>query len=91
MIKDLRTAFLFLAKMIGHFGFFTVPVDHISTGIIWTEVQEGAFGTHDVWVLLAPFGLTSNLDYRIGILIDLKKSTKCQLRLLHVFWRGNGQ
>lgn len=59
-----------LAKVIGHLKFFTVPVHHISTCTAWAEVQEGALGTHDVWVLLAPLGLASNLDDRIGILVD---------------------
>lgn len=73
MIKNSRATLVCLAKVIGHLKFFTVPVHHISTCTAWAEVQEGALGTHDVWVLLAPLGLASNLDDRIGILVDLEK------------------
>jgi len=73
MIRNLRATLAFLAKVIGHVNFITIPVHHISTCTAWAEVQESALGTHDVWVLLAPRGLARHLDDGIGILVDLEE------------------
>lgn len=71
MNADVRAPVLFLSDMMCHRNFLSISVHEKSARLVRAEIEVGVVRTHDVGVLLAPFGLSGNLDDNVGLFVDL--------------------
>jgi hypothetical protein len=62
--------------MIGHGNFRPITIYKVSRSLGWAEIQVRITGTHDLWVLLAPSRLASDMDNNIHLLVNLQSRSE---------------
>lgn len=67
---DVRASILFLTDMVCHRDFLSISVHEKPARLVRTKIEVGVVRTHDVGMLLTPFGLSGDLD-DVGVFVDL--------------------
>lgn len=80
-MADVRATVFLLSDMMRHRDFLSVSVHKKPARLVRAEIEVSVVRAHDVGVLLTPFRLSGDLDDDVGVLVDLMRGARDEIRV----------